>query len=62
MTQLINQLISNEGVFRTAPATPGLLITNKMGNVLFPLAQTSKILNYTVVIIMSHFRLEGREV
>ena len=25
VTQLINQLLSNEGVYRTAPATPGLL-------------------------------------
>ena len=27
MTEIINELISNEGVCRTAPATPGLLIT-----------------------------------
>ena len=27
MTQLINQSIDDEGVHRTAPATPGLLIT-----------------------------------
>ena len=26
MTQLINQLMNDEAVYRTAPATPGLLI------------------------------------
>ena len=27
MTQSINQLMNHEAVYRTAPATPGLLIT-----------------------------------
>ena len=27
MTRLINQLMNDEAVYRTAPATPGLLIT-----------------------------------
>ena len=29
ITQLINQLINDEAVYRTAPATPGLLNTQK---------------------------------
>ena len=31
MTQLINELISNEGACRTAPATPGLLNIGERG-------------------------------
>ena len=29
MTQSINELINDEAVYRTAPATPGLLITDE---------------------------------
>ena len=32
MTQLINEWMSDEAVFRTAPATPGLLITKFVEN------------------------------
>ena len=35
MTQLMNELINDEAVCRTAPATPGLLKIGKESNIMF---------------------------
>ena len=36
--QLINELINDEAVYRTAPATPGLLITNQIAHYAFDIS------------------------